>query len=336
MSEVYLTKIKRRTIFTKSLIFVLIMFIISDLTVTGPFWFNFIPWLYILGTIGSMRKIDGVLMSIIGTFTVFVASTISWGGVYFPVIIDTVVALLSLVLGVITGKILFEFVLEHRLVKYIKHSKKVIYISAAVGMFLLSYAVVALNSGNIIAYLKSKSNLKKYIENTYNINEYDIVKTKYNGQVPGKYTYMVKINGQEVKFVPFTEDTFKDANRETRFIHAQHDLEAEVGGKIDKIVNKYSNLKGASVNFKIVYNDFSINSNVVALYFKCNTDEYDEDLDKLYDQVTKCVQELYNIKEAQRIIITIDNKTMQLSNENIHKLDKEYIKGGFQIEELSD
>mgnify|MGYP003294891960 CR=1 FL=1 len=36
MSEVYLTKIERKTIFTKSLIFVLIMFIISDLTHTTP------------------------------------------------------------------------------------------------------------------------------------------------------------------------------------------------------------------------------------------------------------------------------------------------------------
>ena len=40
MSEIYLTKIERKTIFTRALIFVLVMCIISDLTVTGPFWFN--------------------------------------------------------------------------------------------------------------------------------------------------------------------------------------------------------------------------------------------------------------------------------------------------------
>ena len=60
----------------------------------------------------------------------------------------------------------------------------------------------AINSDLFFSYLTHSDIfpcLKKYIENTYNINEYDIVKTKYNGQVPGKYTYMVKINGQEVK-----------------------------------------------------------------------------------------------------------------------------------------
>ena len=62
MSQIYLTKIERKTIFTKSLIFVLIMFIISDLTVTGPFYFNFIPWLYVLGLLGSVKNIVCLLV----------------------------------------------------------------------------------------------------------------------------------------------------------------------------------------------------------------------------------------------------------------------------------
>ena len=141
MSEIYLTKIERKTIFTKSLIFVLIMFVISDLTVTGPFWFNFIPWLYILGTIGSLKKIDSVLMCIIGAFTVFIASLIMGGGLTLDAILSTVIALINLVFGIFTGKLLYEFVLEHRLVKYIKRSRKTIYIISSILMFALSFTV---------------------------------------------------------------------------------------------------------------------------------------------------------------------------------------------------
>ena len=56
MSEIYLTKIERKTIFTKALIFVLVTCVISNLTVTGPFYFNFIPWMYIIGVLGSVKK----------------------------------------------------------------------------------------------------------------------------------------------------------------------------------------------------------------------------------------------------------------------------------------
>ena len=167
MSQIYLTKIERKTIFTKSLIFVLIMFIISDLTVTGPFYFNFIPWMYILGIAGSVKKIDSVLMSVIGTFTVFVASLITQGSFAWSCMLTTAITLLMLVLGIITGKIIYEFILEHRLVKYIKPSKKTIYIISIVAMVIVAFVTVGTYKGNVNIF-EVKGKLRRiYISNIW-------------------------------------------------------------------------------------------------------------------------------------------------------------------------
>lgn len=335
MSEIYLTKIERKTIFTKSLIFVLIMFIISDLTVTGPFWFNFIPWLYILGTVGSLKKIDSALMVIIGTFTVFIASTISMGGVCLTSIIDTMVALSCLVLGIITGKILYEFVLEYRLVKYIRRSKKTIYILLVILMFFISYLVVGLSRGNIVTYLKSRANLKDYITETYNMQNYDILQTKYNNEVPGKYTYVVKMNGQEIYFVPYTDKIFTDANKDTRLINASRKLYQEVVGKTETIVKKYSTLTKTTANFKLEFDEYAIVPNVVVMIIDCNYDEKNKQ-EKVYEELASCIKELQTVKETDKVVLNINDRTMHINHNKLEGLDKNYIKGGFQVEELSE
>ncbi len=337
MSDIYLTKIERKTIFTKALIFVLIMFVISDLTVTGPFYFNFIPWLFILGVVGNLKKIDSVLMCFIASFTVFISSILTEGGVYLSCGIDVIVTLATLVLGIITGKILYEFVLEHRLVKYIKRSKKVFYIIAATVMFLVSYLMVGLNSGNIVTYIKSKSNLERYISRTYGIQEYEIVQTKYNRNVSGKYTYSVKIDGQEVHFVPYTKTIFKDANRDARFLQASCKLEHEIGDKAEKVMQKYSSLVAASATFKLEYNDFLIAPDTVVLTIECKTLSQDEkELDKLYYELASCIKELQTVKQPQKVIIKLNDKTLQLTANNLEQLDKDYIKGGFEIKEITE
>lgn len=336
MSEIYLTKIERKTIFTKAFIFVLIMVIISDLTVTGPFWFNFIPWMFLIGTIGSIKKIDGVLMSVMGTFMVFVSSLLMQGGLYFECILNTIVTLVNIILGIITGKICYEFILEHRLVKYIKRSRKIVYISLVILMFIISYLIVGLNSGNIVTYLKSRNNLKSYITKTYNIQDFAIVKAKHVKTVPGKYTYRVKMDGWEVSFVPVAKDVFKDTNKDNRFILATHNLEKETSGKVQDVLNKYSLFANANAKFKLEYNTIAINPDTVVLHFNYNESVTDENMDNVYEQISSCVKELQNVKQSQKIIITINEKALQLSYENIENLTADYIKGGFEIEEISE
>ena len=336
MSEIYLTKIERKTIFTKSLIFVLIMFIISDLTVTGPFWFNFIPWMYLVGTLGSMKKIDSVLMSIIGTFTVFVSSIIMQGELNWSCIITTGITLISLIFGIITGKLVHQFVLEHRLVKYIKRSKKVIYLVSIVAMALGSWTMVSLNSGNLVTYLISRSNLKEYVETTYNIEEYKITDANYVSSVVGKYTHEIELEGQKVRFVPVTKTTFKDTNKDTRRLQLIYALENETTAKVIEIQNKYSRIKESWIRFGLEYNSVSLIPDTIVLYVEYKKSDENVEFENIYDEMANCINELQSVRKCNKVIITIDEKVLQITNENISNITAEYLKGGFDIKEISE
>jgi len=337
MSEIYLTKIERKTIFTKSLIFVLIMFIISDMTVTGPFWFNFIPWMFLVGTLASIKKIDSVLVSIIATFTVFISSAIMQAGVNLTCVSNTIITLATVVLGIITGRIIYEFILEHRLVKYIKRSKKITYIVLMAFMFLTSFIMVGLNSGNIITYLKSKNNLKQYITKTYNIDEYSIEKVQYVKNVPGKYVYKLNIEKEEVTFIPVTNLVFKDVNKENRLNEKLELLKEETLNKVQTVLDKYSMLDNLSATYKLEYNSVAINPDTTVLSLIYNSEVLDmSEQDKLYYELVSAIYELRQIKDVQKIIITINGKTLQLSYENIQNLTQDYLKGGFEIFEIEE
>lgn len=337
MSEIYLTKIERKTIFTKSLIFVLIMFIISDLTVTGPFWFNFIPWMFLLGLLGSIKKIDGVLMSIIGTFTVFISSLIVEQSVNLICVINTVVSLMLLILGIVSGKLIFEFILEHRLVKYLRPSKKVIYIISMVIMLIISFVVVGLKDGNIITYLKSKNNLDNHIKTTYDITEYSISKTIYNAKLPGKYAYVVKVQNEEIYFVPATETIFNDVNKEERLQNINYNLEADMGIKVAKIFNEqdYTLLNNANITFLKEYTKMDVVPNQLVLYIDCTVEEKEQE--ELYKELEKFIQEVLTFDEkVDKVSISINNTSLELTEEKLENLTYAQIQGGFEVEELDE
>ena len=334
MSEIYLTKIERKTIFTKSLIFVLVMFIISDLTVTGPFWFNFIPWMYIIGTLGSIKKIDSILMCIIGTFTVFAASLIMQAGINMACIINTVITLITLVLGIITGKFVYEFILEHRLVKYIKRSKKIMYIALIVLMLFTSCSIIALNSGDIVTYLKSRANLKEYIETTYNTQEYKIKDATYVSYVAGRYTHTIEVQEQSVHFVPVTKSVFKDINKDTRRLSLIYALEKETSSKITEIESKYSLMKDAYIRFGLEYGSVSLIPDITILCIDYRSKYEINEVENLYDQMSSVINELKNVKQFQKVVITIGEKVLQITNENISNINADYIKAGFDVEEI--
>ena len=310
------------------------MFVISDLTVTGPFWFNFIPWLYILGTIGSLKKIDSVLMCIIGAFTVFIASLIMGGGLTLDAVLSTVIALINLVFGIFTGKLLYEFVLEHRLVKYIKRSRKTIYIISSILMFALSFTFVALTKGNIVAYLMSKSNLKEYIQETYNIQEFDIVSTKHNRQVAGKYVYVVELDGQEVYFVPISNEIFKDVNKAQRLEMLNLKLQQETSENINSIAGKYEAIKNAQIGYALEYTKHGVKPDTITLNVVCDGNY--EDMNLIYEELSKCIKEMMTYKQADNVVITINKQSLKITKVNIQNITPEYIKGGFQIEVISD
>jgi len=194
--------------------------------------------------------------------------------------------------------------------------------------------MVGLNSGNVITYIKSKNNLEEYITKTYDIQEYSIKNTQYVKNVPGKYVYSVDIDGQDVSFVPVTKDVFKDANKEDRFSMLLHKLEQETTDKIQEILSKYSIIYNTEVGYVLEYNKVSINPDTIVLYLQYNSNDEEQDLEKLYYELASAIKELQNVKQAQKIIITVDEKTLQLSYENLEGLTPAYIRGGLEIEEI--
>ena len=334
MSEIYLTKIERKTIFTKSLIFVLVMFIISDMTVTGPFYFNFIPWLYIVGIVGSIKKIDSILMSVIGTFTVFISSIIINGSFTLSCVINPLISLGLLILGIISGKLIYEFILEHRLVKYLKPSKKTIYITLILLMLVVSFVTVALHKGDIVTYIISKNNLESYILDTYNTDEIKIMDTKYSKDVPGKYIYTVKIKEQEVYFVPVTKVTFKDANYLQRLEILNGKLANEMKDITQNVVQKYPLLKDINITYKQEYTKLDVVPSITAMYL--SKTYKDINLDKLYEELSLFINEIIKIKEIDKVVININNNVLQLSKTDLEKLTGQYIKDGFEVEQISE
>ena len=290
MSQIYLTKIERKTIFTKSLIFVLIMFIISDLTITGPFYFNFIPWLFLLGVLGSIKRIDNLLMSIISTFTVFISSIITNHGFNLNVVTETICAIVFIAFGIITGKLIYEFILEHRLVKYIKPSVKTLYITLIILMTVISFAMVVIKNGNLFTYLNAKSNVTKYITETYHIEGFKIADATYNIKLPGKYAFKVRMKGHDIYFMPLTKTVFKDVYLEERLANENRLLKEKTTSKIQGIIDtSYPELEDINITYLREYSKVGVNPDITTIYvdYVSHKPLVDEQKD-LYFNVIKC------------------------------------------------
>ena len=343
MSEVYLTKIERKTIFTRALIYVLIMFIVADLTVTGPFWFNFIPWLFILGLLGSLKGIDKVLIGIIGTFTVFISSTIIEAGVTLNVGLNTLVAMLSLICGIATGKCIYQFVLEHRLVKYLRPRRKTTLIFAMIAFAAISIFSGALLHGDVVSYLTSRNKLDKYIQKTYAGKEYTVKKSEYSREVIGGYLYVVNIDGQDVWFSPVTKTEFKDANIDARLSRLNEELNSAFTPKVNKIFSskedKYLQINSTDVSAMYEYDSLSIIPDNIVIYITCDTQEGNET--KLYEELATLIPELtadgiIDNTKLSKIVLCINKVDFEILKKNFNLIDKKYIAGGFEIENLDE
>lgn len=339
MSQIYLTKIERKTIFTKSLIFVLIMFIISDLTITGPFYFNFIPWLFLLGVLGSIKKIDNALMGIISTFTVFISSIITEQGFNTAVLVETICAIVFIAFGIITGKLIYEFILEHRLVKYIKPSVKTLYITLIIIMTVISFAIVVIKDGNIFTYLNSRANVEEYITNTYNIEGFKIKDATYNTRIPGKYAFKVRMKGHDIYFMPLTKTTFKDVYLEERLANENRLLQEKTNSKVQNIINtSYPELEDINITYLREYSKVGVNPDITAIYVDYARDNslVDEQKD-LYLEIYNLIKEITSeVQRVDKIIININGISLDLTNDEMNELTPENFKGGFEIEELDE
>lgn len=331
MADVYLTKIERKTIFTRALIYVLILFVVSDLTVTGPFFVNFIPVLYILSVLISIRGVDKVLTGIIGTFTVFIASLITNCGLNITTLLETLNAVIQLGLGMLSAHIIHEFVLDHRLVKYIKPKKKALFVVFLVLFTILSLMLSSIVHGDIFTYLKSKSNLEEYVKKVYDV-EYEIKKVIYDRNLPGKYAYTVVVDKEEINFVPVLDTAFEDTNWEQRLALKTQEANRELSSKLEELLMDATVLKANSFELRYEYTKASIMPDSLILYITLDTE------DKIvYTEIANSVKKILEIKpNITEFNILLNGTNLHIDSKNIDLVTPEYIEGGFNIEDLDE
>lgn len=338
MKEVYLTKIERKTIFTKSLIYVLVMFVISDLTQTGPFYVNFIPWLFILGILASIKGIDKILTCIIGGFTVFVSCIITENGMNMVVMWHTLSALLQLVFGIIAGKIFYEFILEHRLVKYIRASKKTLYISLIVVLAVISIGICSILYGDIYSYVVSRKNLDKYISKTYMVEEYNVKEVKYNKKAIGNYVYKVEISETEIYLYPVTKTEFNEINKKDRINKLEDKLNQEYFNVVDKVMKdslvEFLEVDKEDISFRLDYSKALLNPDKVIMTFDVDTENIDEAIKEVV-YIINNVKDMDVTTKITDVILNINNKVMNIKLEDV-VVTKEYISNGLNTLDLDE
>ena len=207
------------------------------------------------------------------------------------------------------------------------------YIISIIAMFIASLVIVGLHDGNVITYLNSRKSLTQHITSTYDIQDFDVISTKYNSKVAGKYVYVVELEGQEVYFVPVTKGTFKDANKEQRLEALNTKLEQETRQTIEQFVNNYALLNGAQVQYSLEYTQPGVIPNTVLLSINC---VQEENLEELYEQLSNYIKDCISYKQTTKVVIVINGQSLEINENNIQSITADYIKGGFEIEELSE
>lgn len=332
MADVYLTKLERKTIFTRSLIYVLILFVIADITVVGPFFINFIPLLYIISILISIRGVDKMLTGIIGGFTVFVASLIT-KGFNNTTLLSTLNAIVQLGLGMLSANIIHQFILNHRQVRYLDVKKKVTYISFLVLFTILSFVMLSAIHGDALTYMESKSNLDKYISNIYNL-EYKVKQVTHNRNFPGEYAYVVDMNGEEVHFVPALGNAFKDVNKEERLKLKNKIANENIKSELTNLLKDMRVLKANSFELTYEYTEFGVTPNKLNLNINIETDSMDK---VVYSELAYVVKQLVKIEpKIDEFNIILNEKNLRVLIENVNLVTPEYIEGGFNIEDLDE
>lgn len=330
MADIYLTKIERKTIFTRAIIYVLILFVVADLTVTGPFFVNFIPMLYILSILISIRGVDKVLTGIIGTFTVFVASVITYG-FNTTTLLYVLNALIQLGLGMLSSHIIHKFVLDHRLVEYIKPKKKVVLVMFLLLFTMLSLVISSVVHGDYITYVKSKSNLDEYIKKVYH-TEYKVNQVVFNRNLPGKYAYVVNIDGEEVNFVPVLNIAFKDVNQVERLTLKNKSVNSKLRNRFNELLSDTTILTSNAFFLEYEYTKVGVVPDTLIANISVESED-----ENVYKEISNSIKKLIEIEPSiTEFNILLNGTSLNIANENIDLLTPEYIKGGFNIEDLDE
>lgn len=337
MSEIYLTKVERKTIFTQGLIYVLLMFVIADSMVVGPFWFKLFPWIYLLGLIAKSKFSKPVLALVIASFTTFISAILKTGGLTLEVMIVTLNSIFMVTAGVITGTYIFDLKLSHRLVKFIPKAKKVYMILICI---FITTVIIVINSyinGNAVNYITSKNEIGEYIAKQYMETEYEIQNVKYElVNFEPQYTYDVRIKEQDIKIVYNKNKRFEDINYMSRLENINKEFNVSVKEKLD-VLNTTIYIHKENISFELEYSDNFLTPSKLNIFINKYEDKELEE--EILTEIVNIVKNEVLVETVEKYeyeyIITYGDNATNITKENIDKLTTKYLQDSFNIESIS-
>lgn len=334
MSDVFLTKVERKTILTQSFAFVIIMFVISDLMITGPFWFKLLPWLYFLGLISKSKLSKSVITLLIVSFTTFISCILKTGGVNIEVLVLTLNSIFMVVLGIFTGTCLKELKLGQNLVKFIPKTKKVYMIIISIFLTVIAILVNFVINGNVFDYIKSRTSINSYLSSNYDINKYEILDIKYNlVNFKSQYIYNVKCDNT-ILMLKFTNNSFEDANYKERKQEVLNIFRTNITSYLNEKLRGNEYINTNNISYDLGYELKSVLPNKLNVYISkgISNDE------KVYQEMISVINTIQNYEEIKKYkveyIITYGKNVTNVTEDNVPNLTVQYLKNSFKINEI--
>lgn len=317
MSDMYLTKVERKSIFTHGLIYVLCTFVISDLTVVGPHIFVLVPWIYILGILGVNKFYHPVLTLVLSCITTFMASLFKYS-LGFETLMSTVISTSIVGMGIITGLCIKDFVLEHRLVKYMSIQKKILNISLIVILTVLSVVGYSYHYGNVMGYAKAKQNVDNFVKD---IDEnYEVLKYQYVLGTFDEYVYKVKVLGTEVTL---------NVNSDTQVANF-NEWKNYLDGKLESLTGSSALVlqSGLELEFGYEFKENSLLPSYITVFIHIAEEEIANKVDAesvawRAHQVLGFVDEFG--LEIEKCVLVTDGTIETLKKENFSNITAEYL-----------
>jgi len=338
MSKTGLTRVERRTILSKSFFYVILTVIVSDQMVNGPFWFKFIPWLYIIGLFGKSFFSKPFLTIVIVAFTTFTLVMLKNFGITNEVIVITINSILMVTLGIVSGYLLNKLVLAKRKVfktTFVKNTLIFLWI------IIITIIVLFINSyinSNICSYKTSRENLKKHIKSTYQEQGYKIKDVNYKViNFRGEYFYTIEIKGQCIKLEEKNNKTFNDINYEERIETInkkfKEDLNFYLKGKLTEVFY----IKPTDIEAELKYTTINIFPDKVILNITVKTNMTNpEPIYEAYIQTIQIIKEYPGILNYEvEYNLMLNNQIARIKEEQLNDLNIVFLKNIFEIEKIS-
>lgn len=339
--KVFLTKVERKTIISKSLFYILLIFVISDQMVIGSIWFKIVPWIYILGFLSKTFFSKPFLTIVLVAFTTFVSALIKDFGITTYTLVITINSILMVSLGIMSGHLLNNLLLLKQKVLFFSVLKKFLHI-----IYITLITVVAINingyiNGNIYSALNSRANLKSYVENTYIKSKlqdtFSISDTKYSlVNFRGRYEYIVTVYGMNINLVEVEKNIFKDTNYNERATITSKKLRENFDIYLTQNLNKIHMIDKSNMSVDLEYTTIKVvpDKAIVSIDLKFSFKETNTDYKKIIEEIK--IINLYPGWKGYEVEynITVGKKIATIVKEQIDKLNINFLKNSLMIEDI--